>query len=43
MGLTALEIERAKAGAKLYRLYDGAGLFIEITLPAPSAGGSSTT
>jgi integrase len=31
MGLTALEIERAKAGAKLYRLYDGDGLFIEIT------------
>src|SRR5579862_7412415 len=31
MGLTALEIERAKAGSKLYRLYDGDGLFIEIT------------
>ena len=31
MGLTALEIERAKAREKLYRLFDGEGLFIEIT------------
>jgi hypothetical protein len=31
MGLSALQIERAKAGAKLYRLFDGEGLFIEIT------------
>lgn len=31
MGLSALQIERAKASAKLYRLFDGEGLFIEIT------------
>jgi integrase len=31
MGLSALQIEHAKAGAKLYRLFDGEGLFIEIT------------
>ena len=31
MGLTALEIGQAKGRGKLYRLYDGDGLFLEIT------------
>jgi len=31
MGLTALEVGRAKGREKLYRLFDGEGLFLEVT------------
>jgi integrase len=31
MGLSALEIERAKAREKLYRIFDGEGLYLEVT------------
>jgi len=31
MGLTALEVERAKPREKLYRIFDGEGLYLEIT------------
>ena len=31
MGLSALEVERARAREKLYRLFDGEGLYLEVT------------